>query len=122
MVPTPQSLRVVNMMTILSMAASLAAIVASEIAWKKMLSGAVEADVNAKTQVAFIARTAVREGAALLGTVTFFLACQDGVLRAYPAYWVDLAPAVLFWSFLYLHWPSVETLRLELTEIVPKTP
>jgi hypothetical protein len=120
--PTPQSLKVVNTMTILSMAASFAAIVASEFAWKKMLIGAVEGNVNSKTQTAFIVRAALREGAALAGAVTLLLACQDGVLRAYPAYWVDLVPAALFWSFLYLHWPSFENLKVELAEILPKAP
>jgi hypothetical protein len=118
-VPTTQSLKVVNTMTIFSMAAAVAAIFASEIVWKKMLSGATAGDVNARTQVAFIVRTALREAAALAGTVTFFLACQDGVLRAYPAYWVDLAPAALFWSFLYLHWPSLENLKAEISDADP---
>ena len=118
-VPTPQSLKVVNMMTIVSMAASVAVIFVSEIAWRKMLAGASAADVNARTQTAFVLRAAMREGAALAGTVTFFLACQDGVLRAYPAYWVDLVPAGLFWSFLYLHWPSLENLKTELAQILP---
>jgi hypothetical protein len=117
--PTPQSLRFVNTMTILSMAVSVGVIFVSEIAWKKMLAGATAADVNARTQTAFIMRAALREGAALAGTVTFFLACQDGVLRAYPAYWVDLVPAALFWSFLYLHWPSLANLKLELSELLP---
>jgi hypothetical protein len=116
-VPTPQSLKLINMLTIVSMAGSVAAIVASELLWKQMLSRATSANVNASTQVAFIVRAATREGAALAGTVTFFLACQDGVLRAYPAYWVDLAPAVLFWSFLYLHWPSLENLKAEVGEV-----
>jgi hypothetical protein len=118
-VPTPASLKFINMMTIMSMAASVLVIFASEIAWRKMLAGAVAADVNAKTQTAFIVRAAMRESAALLGSVTFFLACQDGVLRAYPAYWVDLVPAGLFWSFLYLHWPSLENLKTELAQILP---
>ena len=118
-VPTPQSLKLINMLTMLSAAGSFAAIVASEIAWKKMLTGAVAADVNAKTQTAFIIRAAMREGAALMGSVTLFLACQDGVLRAYPAYWVDLAPAALFWTFLYLHWPSLENLKAELSQTLP---
>ena len=118
-VPTPQSLKFINMMTIVSMAASVAVIFVSEIAWRKMLAGASAADVNARTQTAFVVRAAMREGAALAGTVTFFLACQDGVLRAYPAYWVDLVPAGLFWSFLYLHWPSLENLKTELAQILP---
>jgi hypothetical protein len=115
--PSPQILKFVNTMTIMSMAASVAVIFVSEIVWRKMLAGATAADVNARTQTAFIVRTALREGAALAGTVTFFLACQDGVLRAYPAYWVDLVPAGLFWSFLYLHWPNIENLKTELAEI-----
>jgi hypothetical protein len=118
-VPTPASLKFINMMTIVSMAASVSVIFASEIAWRKMLAGAVAADVNAKTQTAFIVRACMREGAALIGSVTLFLACQDGVLRAYPAYWVDLVPAGLFWSFLYLHWPSLENLKTELSQILP---
>ena len=120
--PTLQSLRLVNRLTILSMAAAFAAIVVSELAWKKMLARVVAENVNAKTRTAFIVRAALREGAALAGGATLFLACQDGVLRAYPAYWVDLAPAALFWSFLYLHWPSLENLKAELAEIVPKAP
>jgi hypothetical protein len=120
--PTPQSLKLVNSLTIFSAAASFLAIVVSELVWKKMLAGASAADVNAKTQAAFIVRAALRECAALAGGVTLLLACQDGVLRAYPAYWVDLAPAALFWSFLYLHWPSVANLRIELEELLPKAP
>lgn len=120
-VPTPQSLKFINLLTILAAAYAFAAIVASEVMWKKTLSGAVAADVNAKAQLAFIIRAAAREGAALLGGATFFLACSDGVLRAYPAYWIDLAPTVLFWSFLYMHWPSLENLKAELNEILPKT-
>jgi hypothetical protein len=113
--PTLQSLKSINTMTILSMAASLAAIVVSEIVWKRMLAGAVAADANAKTQAAFVVRAALRQAAALAGTVTFYLACTDGVLRAYPAYWVDLVPAALLWSFLYLHWPSLENLKVEVS-------
>ena len=120
--PTPQSLKLINNLTIFSAAAAFAAIVVSELVWKKMLSGASLEDVNAKTQTAFILRSALRESAALVGGVTLLLACQDGVLRAYPAYWVDLAPAALFWSFLYLHWPSLENLKTELGEILPKAP
>ena len=101
--PSPPSLKLVNRLTILSMAASFAAIVVSEIVWKRMLSGAAAAEVNARTRTAFVVRSALREGAALAGVATFFLACLSGVLRAYPAYWIDLVPAALFWSFLCLH-------------------
>ena len=117
--PAPQTLRFVNLMTILSMAASVGTTFVSEVVWRRMLAGITAADVNARTQTAFIARAALREGAALAGTVTLFLAAQDGVLRAYPAYWVDLAPSILFWSFLYVHWPSFENLKIELSEIAP---
>jgi hypothetical protein len=116
--PSPQSLKLVNRLTVLSMAASFAAIVVSEIAWKRMLAAASATDVNARTRTAFVVRSALREGAALAGVATFFLACLSGVLRAYPAYWIDLAPAALFWSFLCLHWPSLENLKGELAEIL----
>jgi hypothetical protein len=119
-VPTPQALKLINTLTILSMAYSVGAIVVSEILWKKMIGEATASDVNAKTQSAYILRAAMREGAALLGGVTLLLAGQNGVLRAYPAYWVDLAPAALFWSFLYLHWPTLENLKTELNEVVPR--
>ncbi|HEX4047184.1 MAG TPA: hypothetical protein VH309_05095 [Elusimicrobiota bacterium] len=118
--PSARSVRLVNLLTAVSMAAAFSAIVVSELVWKKMAAGASAADANARTRTAFIARAALREGAALLGTVTFFLACQDGVLRAYPAYWVDLAPAALFWSFLWMHWPSLENLKTELAEFTSK--
>jgi hypothetical protein len=118
-VPAPSAIKMINMLTVISMGYALATIVASEIVWKKMLSGAVAADVNMKAQKAFIVRAATREGGALLGGVTFFIACQNGVLRAYPAYWIDLAPAALFWSFLYFHWPSLENLKTEIGEIAP---
>lgn len=117
--PTLQALRLVNTMTALSMAAAVGAIVVSEIVWRRMLAGTTIENVNAKTQTAFIVRTALREGAALAGTVTLLIAAQNGVLRAYPAYWADLVPAVLFWSFLYLHWPTLENLKLELSELTP---
>jgi len=112
-VPTPRSLQLINLLTIVSAGYALATIVASELLWKKMIAGAVAADVNMKVQKAFIVRSVTREGGALLGAVTFFIACQNGVLRAYPAYWIDLVPAALFWSFLYVHWPSLENLKAE---------
>ncbi|MFI5361708.1 MAG: hypothetical protein ACHQ49_07040 [Elusimicrobiota bacterium] len=112
--PTPQALKFINTLTILSMAASFAAIVASEFAWKELLAGA-----NASIQTAFVVRAAVRESAALLGGVTFLLAGQNGVLRAFPSYWVDLVPAGLFWFFLYMHWPSLANLKAELAQIAP---
>lgn len=118
-VPAPSAIKMINMLTVISMGYALATIVVSEILWKKMLAGAVAADVNMKTQKAYIIRSVTREGGALLGAVTFFIACQNGVLRAYPAYWIDLAPAALFWSFLYFHWPSLENLKAEVGEIAP---
>ena len=117
--PTPQSLKLINSLTIFTAAAALAAIVSSEFVWKTMILGATPANVNATVQSAFIVRAALREGAALAGCVTLLLASQDGVLRAYPAYWVDLVPAALFWSFLYLHWPSLENLKAELAQVSP---
>ena len=110
---TPEALRVINHLTALAMGATVVAIVASEILWKSVAKqgpGSVTA--------AFIARSACREGAALLGCVTALLGAMNGVLRAYPAYWADMAPAALFWGYLYLHWPSAENLKNELSQIL----
>lgn len=115
--PDPRAVRGINTLTMISMAASIAAIVASEAVWKIILRGAVEVNINARTRTAFIVRSALREGAALMGSVTFFLACQNGVLRAHPAYWVDLVPAGLFWFYLYVHWPRLDNLRTEVAAV-----
>lgn len=113
LVPAPSAVKMINMLTVISMGYALATIVVSEILWKKMIAGATADDVNMKVQKAFIVRSVTREGGALLGAITFFIACQNGVLRTYPAYWIDLVPAALFWSFLYVHWPSLENLKTE---------
>lgn len=113
---TPEALRTVNVFTALTMGAALAAIILSEIAWKVLLRRAAAGAFAQKIAGAFIARMACREGAALLGCVTALLAAMSGVLRAYPAYWANLAPAVLFWSYLYLHWPTAENLKSEIAD------
>jgi len=120
--PTPQSLRVVNMLTVLAMGGALVAIAASEILWKQTLAKVAGDKIDEAVSPAFILRSAVREGAALLGGVAALLAEQSGVLRAYPAYWATLAPAVLFWSYLFIHWPSDENLKSEVAASLPSVP
>jgi hypothetical protein len=116
LVPDPGMVKLVNGMTMLAMGLACAAIVLSEIVWKKMLAGATAADANRKVVSAYAVRAALREGAALLGCAALFVAAHSGVLRAYPSYWVDLAPAGLFISFLYAHWPSLARLKAELAD------
>lgn len=113
---TSEALRTVNVFTAVTMGAALAAIVLSEVLWNALLKRAGAGGFAQRLTGAFIARMAYREGAALLGCVTALLAAMSGVLRAYPAYWADLAPAVLFWSYLYLHWPTAENLRAEVSQ------
>lgn len=109
---TPEGLRLINALTMATMAATVGAVALSETLWKLLLRR--PGDFSKSLQAAFLARAACREGAALVGCVTALLAGMNGVLRAYPAYWADLAPAVLFWSFLYVHRPSAENLTIEL--------
>lgn len=109
---TPEGLRLINALTMATMAATVGAAVLSEALWKLLLRR--PGDFPKSLQAAFLARSACREGAALVGCVTALLAAMNGVLRAYPAYWADLVPAALFWSFLYVHWPSAENLKVEL--------
>ena len=111
-VPTPIEVQSINTLTTMMMAAALCAIVASEFIWRAMLrktSGAL----GARVQTAYILRLACREGAGLLGMTVAYIAALNGVLRVYPAYWVNLAPFALFLGFLATHWPSVEKLTAE---------
>ena len=115
--PTAESVRLANLLTMSASGFAVATIVASELLWKALLKGAEESNANARLRTAFVVRTAAREGGALLGGVAALLAANAGVLRIYPAYWTALAPAVLFWSYLYLHWPSYVNLKAELRAV-----
>jgi hypothetical protein len=117
-VPTPQSLRTVNLLTMIAMAYAFGGIVVSELLWRSTLRGATAENVGATASKAFIIRSAVREGAALLGAVVVLLAATGGVLRLYPAYWANLVPAALFWSYLWAHWPTVAKLKAELAAVL----
>lgn len=108
-VPTPVEVKTINALTVAAMVAALIATIASEIAWRSLLRKS-ESALSIRVQGAFIVRLACREGAGLLGMTVAYLAALNGVLRAYPAYWVNLAPYVLFLGFLAAHWPSVERL------------
>lgn len=116
-VPTPQAVQFINTMTTVAMVGALALIIASEIAWRSLLrksSGALSGRVH----IAYIVRLACREGAGLLGMTVAYLSALNGVLRAYPAYWVNLAPWALFLGFLVTHWPTAEKLGAEVREII----
>jgi hypothetical protein len=117
--PTVDSLRTINLLTTFAMIFTLVAIFVSELVWRTRVRVATAESLVASVQGAFIARTAARESAALLGAVVALLAAQGGVLRLYPAYWANLVPAVLFASYLWAHWPSVVNLKAELKEVLP---
>jgi len=111
--PTPIELKSINVFTTVAMVFALAATIASELAWR----GAVRKTAGVRT--AFIVRLCCREAAALLGLTVAYLAAGDGVLRAYPAYWVNLAPFGLFLIFLASHWPTAARLESEARSILP---
>lgn len=115
---TPDGVRVVNMFTAVAMGLTVIAIIASEILWKVLLTRRGARPLSQVVTGAFIVRLACREGAALAGCVAALLAAMGGVLRAYPAYWANLAPAFLFWSYIYLHWPSADNLKAEISATV----
>ena len=117
-IPTAHQLRLINLLTTIVMVAAVLAIVASEVLWRIVMRRA-SGELNARVQTAFLVRLACREGAALFGMMVSYLAARDGVLRAYPAYWVNMAPYALFLSFLVLHWPSAEKLAAEAGEVLP---
>ena len=110
---TPENVRLINLLTTIAMGVTLSAIAVSEFLWRRMLRAAPADGLAAAVQQAFIIRLACREGAGLLGLTVAYLAALNGTLRAYPAYWVDAAPAALFVGFVALHWPSAERLESE---------
>jgi len=116
--PTTESLRTINLLTTVTMLFTLIAVFVSELVWRTRVRVATAENLVASAQSAYIARSAAREGAALLGLVVALLAAQGGVLRLYPAYWANLAPAVLFGTYLWAHWPSEANLKAELKEVL----
>jgi hypothetical protein len=99
------------------MVVAFASIVGSELAWRLILrkgSGAL----GGRVMTAYIVRLALREGAGLIGMTAAYLAALNGVLRAYPAYWVNLAPFGLFLGFLAAHFPSAERLAAEARDVL----
>ena len=116
-VPTPHDVKFINTSTTVAMVSALVLIIASEVSWRSMLlksSGAL----GGRVHIAFIVRLACREGAGLLGLTIAYIAACNGVLRVYPAYWVNLAPFILFLGFLAAHWPSEEKLAAEARDIL----
>ncbi|MDD5302387.1 MAG: hypothetical protein PHS14_04685 [Elusimicrobia bacterium] len=120
-VPTPNEVRSVNALTVIMMVAALIAIVASELVWRVYLRR-TPGELGARVRTAFIARLACREGAGLLGMTVAYIAALNGVLRVYPAYWVNLAPFFLFLGFLATHWPSAEKLTAEARAVIGENP
>jgi F0F1-type ATP synthase membrane subunit c/vacuolar-type H+-ATPase subunit K len=116
-VPEAKSVQAINTMTTTVMVLALGLIVASEFVWRAVLRQP-GGTLGARVQTAFIVRLAMREGAGLLGLVVAFLAARNGVLRAYPAYWVGLVPYGLFLAFLATHWPTEERLAAEARDAI----
>jgi len=110
--PTAQGVQFINTLTTAAMVVALMAIVVSEFVWRSLLRK-TPGPLGARVQTAFIVRLACREGAGLLGMTVAYLAAINGVLRAYPAYWVNLVPFALFLGFLATHWPSAEGLAAD---------
>ncbi len=115
--PEPRDVYLINSLTALMMVIGLVSIVMSEIVWRSILKKSGDT-LAARIHTGFIIRMACREGASLGGMTAAYIATLNGVLRAYPAYWVNLAPFGLFLIFLATHWPTEEKLNAEAREIV----
>lgn len=116
-VPTPNEVKSINTLTTVVMVVALLSIVASEVVWRVILRK-TEGALGARVQTAYIVRLACREGAGLLGMTVAYISALNGVLRVYPAYWVNLAPFALFLLFLATHWPSAEKLTAEANDVL----
>lgn len=111
-VPTPDNVRLINLLTTVAMLIAVTCIFASEFVWRRVLKNS-SGSLGARVQTAFIVRLALREGGALIGMTVAYLAAVNGVVRVYPAYWVNMVPYGLFLGFLAAHWPSSEKLTAE---------
>ncbi|MCM2304971.1 MAG: hypothetical protein NDJ72_09730 [Elusimicrobia bacterium] len=120
-VPSAAQVKSVNALTAIMMAVSLAFIVGSELAWRSLLLKSPR-PLSGRVQTAFIVRLACREGAGLLGLTVAYIAAVSGVLRIYPAYWVNLAPFGLFLVFLATHWPAEDRLAAEARDVLGENP
>lgn len=120
-VPSAAQVKSVNALTAIMMAVALALIVASELVWRFLLRTSPR-PLSGRVQTAFIVRLACREGAGLLGLTVAYVAAVSGVLRVYPAYWVNLAPFALFLVFLATHWPTENKLEAEARDVLGENP
>lgn len=113
--PSPDQARMINLLTTIAMVLAAGAIVVSQVAWRRLLRTS-PGDLGRRVQAAYIVRLALREGAGFLGMTVAYLAALNGVLKTYPAYWVNLAPYGLFLCFLAAHWPTPEKLTADALE------
>lgn len=119
--PSVVDVKMVNALTTVMMVLAAILIVASEFLWRFLLRRG-KGSLSSRVTAAYIVRLGLREGAGLLGMTVAYLAALNGVLSAYPAYWANLAPFVLFLGFLATHWPSADKLAAEFREVVGSNP
>ena len=115
--PSPAAVKAVNTLTTLAMIAAMGAIVASEIVWRVLLRK-TPGTLAGRLYTAYLVRLALREGAGLIGLTVAYVAAANGVLRAYPAYWVNLVPFGLFIGYLAAYWPTTEGLRTQVRAVL----
>lgn len=116
----PNAARLINILTMGAMAWTVAGIALGEFLWRRGVRAiTAPAAADAGVQAAYLIRLVVREGTALLGLCVLLLGALNGVLAAFPAYWVNAAPAVLFLFFVWARWPSLDGLRAQVRDVLP---
>jgi TolB-like protein len=93
------------MLTTAAMSSALISLVASETLWTILLKRVDPAQAGTRVLTAYILRTVLRECAGIVGIVAAIVAASNGILRVFPAYWVNMVPAALFLVYLFAHWP-----------------
>lgn len=63
-------------------------------------------------RTALIVRLAMYEGIAMFGLVVCVLAAVNGVLQAYPVYWLNALTSVAFIGYVVLTFPTAERLKV----------
>ncbi len=114
-VPTPQQLQIVQILSFLLILLAVAAYTGAVILFKKIISKPIDSptpqSLFARLRTALIVRIAFLEGAAFFGLVVLLLSGMFGVLSPHPLYWLTGLPYFILLVFIALNFPNKTRLQ-----------
>jgi hypothetical protein len=72
-------------------------------------------------RAAMIIRLAMYEGIALFGLVICLLAVVEGVMQAYPLYWLNVLSSLLVVGYIVLTFPNAQRIKMVFMEKIKRT-